>query len=82
MSAELNEIKVLLAEISGEIALSEERIKNKVEKTEFLEKMQELKEEVMPVIRKVDKRIDGLYIKVTGASGILVTIIELIARLV
>lgn len=81
-SKELNEIKVLLAQISGEINLSEEIVANKATKLEVVEKLNALESKVFTAIRRVDGRINGLYIKIAGASGIIVGIVELIARII
>jgi len=76
----LTEIKVLLEKIIGEINLSEEKISNKIERIEFLEKTQKLKDELYRAIRNVDKRVTGLYIKVIGAASAVSTAVAVAAR--
>lgn len=106
---ELNDIKVLLAQISGEIDIGEERLKNKLDTTEHLKSMANLKDIFFPAIEKakedvleelksvkkkleakiesaendikaVDKRINALYLKVAGATGIIVTLVEIVLQ--
>ena len=80
-------IEVLLEKISSEIKLGEERLSGKQGKIEFLEEKEELKTEFYKAIARTEKKLDavntrvnGLYIKVGGFSGVIVGIIELIAR--
>lgn len=80
MASEINELKVLLAEIKGEIALSEERLSNKLGETEFLKELKKRDEKIYSSIRNVDKRVTGLYIKVLGCAGVAVVIAEAIMK--
>ena len=74
MSTEINEVKVLLAEIAGEIALSEEKLKNKMTKEDYLLDRQKL----ISDIAVVDKRLTGIYIKVILTTTGLVGLLELL----
>lgn len=69
MGEEVNEIKVLLAKIAGEIALGEERLANKLGKTEHLQCVIKIRSEFHDALQKVDNKISSLYIKVAALSG-------------
>lgn len=79
MSNEITELKLLLAELNTVIAVSEEKLTNKLDETDFLKQMSERDKALYTAIEKVNDRVNGLYLKVAGASGIVVGIIEFIA---
>ncbi len=79
MSNDITELKLLLAELNTIIAVSEEKLNNKLGKTEFLEELKERDDDFYTAIDKVNDRINGLYFKVAGASGLIVGIIEILA---
>jgi len=75
-----NNIAVLLEGIRGEIALGEERLKGKLDEVDYLKKREELKTELYRALKRVedkadadnkklDTRLNNLYIKVAGMSG-------------
>lgn len=79
MADELNEVKIILEKIHGEIALSEEKLSNKVERTEHLQSTQKIKDYCTTAINKLDTRLSAkmdttndrvtkLYIKVAVLS--------------
>lgn len=80
MSNEINELKLLLAELNTVIAVSEEKLTNKLDEAEFLKRMSERDGKLYAAINKINDRLNGLYVKVVGASGAVVGIIELITR--
>ena len=80
MSSEVDQIKLLLANLNTTIEVNEEKLKNKVGKAEFLTEMVERDKSIYAAIEKANDRINGLYIKIAGAAGLIVGIIELAAR--
>ena len=81
MPDQLNEIKVLLAEIAGEIDVSEEKLKSKLDTTHYLQGIAALKTELYNAISTVDNKVNALYIKVALLSGGIMAIGKLIERL-
>lgn len=88
----INDIKVILTQITGEINVGEERLANKATKLELHQEIQVLEDKLYASIRSVEKtlkadikelndKVTGIYIKVAGFSGIVVGIIELIAAM-
>ena len=98
MSEEFNELKVLLAELAGEIRLGEEKLRNKATTLELNQEVQLLTAKMYTIIdtlerelevkikgngtdiKAVDKRLNNLYLKIAGATTILVALIELILK--
>lgn len=78
IKSDLNKLAVLIERLSGEIDVSEEKLKSKLDTTKHLEDIQGLKDVIFPKIEEVDKRITNLYIKVAMLSGGSVGVIELI----
>jgi hypothetical protein len=79
VSDEINELKLLLAQLNTVVAVNDEKLVNKLEKVEFLEKIATRDAALYAAIGKVNDRINGIYLKVAGASGIIVGAIELVA---
>ena len=98
MSEEFNQLKVLLAELSGEIRLGEEKLRNKATTLELNQEVQLLTAKMYTIIntlekeleikikgngtdiKAVDKRLNNLYLKIAGATTILVALIELVLK--
>ncbi len=86
MSDEINELNLLLAKLNTTIEVNEEKLRNKVDNAEFLKEMvlrdKDIYKDIEKLKNKVDKlndRITGLYLKIAGATGIIVGIIELLS---
>ena len=79
MSVELvnsiNELKVAIATLAGEVNVGENKLESKLDRVLFLEYMADFrKDEITPISNRINK----LYIKVAVASGGAVGLLELI----
>ena len=80
MSEEISELKLLLSKLNTIVAVNDEKLTNKLEKVEFLEKIASRDAAIYAAVARVNERVNGLYLKVAGASAIIVGIIEYIIR--
>lgn len=78
---DLADLRVLLESLSGEISLGEERLQNKVSTEVYLRDTIATAAETNKQIAILHTRINGLYIKVAGASGVIVALVELAFRM-
>lgn len=79
--SDLADLRVILEGISGEISLGEERLKSKLDSTEYLKDMIATAKETNKQLAALHTRINGLYIKIAGASGVIVALVELAFKL-
>ena len=58
MSTEINELKVLLAQLNGVIAVNDEKLTNKLGKAEFLTELKERDDDFYTALGKANDRIN------------------------
>ena len=80
MSDEVNELKLLLKDLNTVISVNEKELEGKLDEVQFLKDMIVWDKDIRKEVDKVNARLTGLYLKVAGASGAIVGIIELIAN--
>lgn len=76
-----SDLRVILEGLSGEITLGEERLKSKLDTTEYLKDTIKTTTITNKKIEELHIRINGLYLKIAGATGILVGLLELAFRM-
>ena len=78
----LEKLEALIQKLVTEVAVGEERLANKVEKTEFLEKTQKIKNELLSALADVDKKVTNLYIKVLALTSLMATGISIAVKFI